>query len=234
MWTEHKLTMTFQTPLCGGAPRFGKIVDDWVRMRAATHARLRNMKENPPGPDGKAPQTLDEVATERQATLDALPEEIEEATQKVWVGFSKDDRGLFVRGGNIRAHLKDCANVVGRILRKESNELAGQVKQFAAKLKDALYVAEDHVYVLNGDGKPYTEATAYREATMHVMTAQGPRTCLKRVDYCEPARLQATLQLLDGTEVNLRHVELCLEYGAIHGFGQDRSLQYGRYTWTLD
>ena len=233
MWTEHKLVMTFQTPLCGGAPRFGKLVDDWVRMRAASASQYRDLQEKPPGPSSQEPQDLDAVAAERTETLDRLSDEIDEATSKVWVGFSKDDRGLFVRGGNIRAHLKDCASVLGRILRKENNELAGQVKQFAAKLKDALYVAEDRVYVLNGNGEPYAEATGYREATMRVMTAQGPRTCLKRVDYCEPAQLQATLQLLGSTEVKLRHVKLCLEYGAIHGFGQDRSLQYGRYTWTL-
>lgn len=235
MWEDHKLRMTFATPLCGSVPRYDKIVDDWVRMRAASAAEYQALRDHPPGPEARAPQSLDKCVEERVATLDKLNEEVEEATQKVWVGFSRDEHGLFVRGANLRAHLKDCATVLGKVLRQEKHDLGGRpVKQFAAKLKDALYIAEERLYVRDAAGVPYGQATGHREATLNVMTAQGPRTCLKRVDYCMPAVIEATVQLLGGTEISLRHVKLCLEYGAVHGFGQDRSLQFGRYEWALD
>lgn len=234
MWSEHKLTMNFTTELCGGRTRYGKIVDDWVRLRAATNAGFRKLQESPPGPDGKPPRSLEEVAVEAHETLDPLTDEIEEATQKRWVGFSRDERGLFVRGGNIRAHFKDAATALARILRQENNPLAAPIKMFAHKVKECVYVKEDRVYVCSSADKVYTEPSGNREATMSVMTAQGPRTCLKRIDFCHPARLCATIQLLEGAEITLGHVKLCFDYGMVQGFGQDRSLGYGRYTWTLE
>lgn len=224
MWTNLELTIKFTVPLCGGVPRNDDIVKQWVVLRKATETAHAKM-------DG--PQTLDQVAAERVATTD--PIDIDDEMSKVWVGFSRNvDGNLFVRGGALRAHLKDAAQVLGRIFKLGNVAGMGTVKLFAVKLKDALYVKEDQIVLLNGDGNPTTEATGFRDATMSVMTAQGPRTCLKRVDYIAPCSMTATLQLLEGSEIKQRHIEKCLEYGAVHGFGQDRSLQYGRYDWTLE
>ncbi len=223
MWTNLDLTMKFTVPLCGGVPRNDDIVKKWVELRKATETEHAKM-------DGA--QTLDQVATERVATTDPL--DVDDEMSKVWVGFSRNAEGnLFVRGGALRAHLKDAAQVLGRVFKLGNVSGMSTLKVFAAKLKDSLYVKEDQIVLLNGDGTTVTEATGFRDATMSVMTAQGPRTCLKRVDFVSPCSMTATLQLLEGGEIKQAHIEKCLEYGAVHGFGQDRSLQYGRYDWTL-
>ncbi len=224
MWTNLNLEMKFSVPVCGGVPRNDDLVKKWVELRKATEAEHAKLKD---------PKTLGQVAAERVATTD--PIDVDDEMSKVWVGFSRNADGhLFVRGGALRAHLKDAAQVLGRIFKKEHPfKGMAQVKVFAAKVKDSLYVKQDQVILLNGDGKPVSEATGFRDATMSVMTAQGPRTCLKRVDYIEPCTMRATLQLLEGSEIRQAHIEKCLEYGAVHGFGQDRSLQYGRYEFAL-
>lgn len=224
MWTNLNLEMRFTVPLCGGVPRNDDLVKKWVELRKATEAEHAKMKD---------PKTLDQVADERVATTDTL--DVDEEMSKVWVGFSRDSDGfLFIRGGALRAHLKDAAQVLGRIFKLGRIEGMDVIKLFAAKLKDSLYIKEDQIRLLNGDGIAMKQATGYRDATMSVMTAQGPRTCLKRVDFVSPCTMKATLQLLYGSEIKQEHIQKCLEYGCVHGFGQDRSLQFGRYEFTLE
>ncbi len=225
MWIEFPLQLRFTTPLCGGVPRDDELVDDWIRARAASDSKLKTMPEA---------QTLDQVTAERQATTDTLDEEIEQGLARIWVGFSRDENGLFLRGANMRAHLKDCASVLARGMKLTIPPLGcTAVKQFKAKLADAIYIKEDRLYVLHKDGEIYQAATQYRDATLSVFTAQGPRQCMKRIDMCFPASLRCTVQLLESSEIDREHIVACLEYGKVHGFGQDRSLQYGRYEYTL-
>lgn len=225
MWIEYPLALTFTTPLCGGVPRHDDVVRPWIEARAASEAKLRAM------PDAKG---LDEVVAEHAETTDKLDDTIEEALAKKWIGFSRDETGLFVRAANVRAHLKDCAQVLARGMKSATPPNGCKaIKQFKAKFVDAVYVREDRLHILNGDGTAYAQASGFRDATMSVMTAQGPRQCIKRIDYCDPASLKCTLQLLESSEVCREHLIACLDYGKVHGFGQDRSLQFGRYEYEL-
>lgn len=254
MWRELDLTMTFTTPLCGGVPRDPEIIDRWVDTRTATEAAHKRMladdkKEAKEAEAieteerrelGLAPvstilsnagcRTLEEIRQDRQDTVDPLEEVSEQ--DKVWVGFSRDETGLFVRGANLRAHLKDCAGVVGPHAKTGKVPDMPTVLNFRAKAVNAIYIKEDRLHILNGTGAVAKEATAFRDATLSVMTAQGPRTCLKRVDYIEPAVIKATILLYPG-EITRDWIEVLLDYGCVHGFGQDRSLQFGRYKYEL-
>lgn len=175
-------------------------------------------------------KTLEEVKRERQDTVDPLTEVSEQ--DKVWVGFSHDETGLFLRGANVRAHLKDCAGVVGPHAKQGKVPDMPKVLNFRSKAVNAIYIKEDRLHILNGTGQVAKEATGFRDATLSVMTAQGPRTCLKRVDYIEPAAIKATILLYPG-EIDRDWIKVLLDYGCVHGFGQDRSLQFGRYKFEL-
>lgn len=175
-------------------------------------------------------KTLEQVRQERQDTIDPLAEVSEQ--DKVWVGFSRDDKGLFVRGANLRAHLKDCAGVVGPHAKAGKVPDMSAVLNFRSKAVNAIYIKEDRLHILNGDGSVATKATGFRDATLSVMTAQGPRTCLKRVDYLDPCTIKATILLYPG-EITRDWLKVLLDYGCVHGFGQDRSLQFGRYVYEL-
>lgn len=222
MWEEIPLTLNFNTDLCGGSPRYDKVVEDWVHRRAASEAALAGLEN---------PKSLEEVVKERKATLDPVSEEDE--MSKVWVGFQRDAKGLFIRGANLRAHLKDCASVLGEKAQKTVGDDKLEIQAFRSKFVNRVYVKENRLHILNSKGQVYKEPTSHRDATMTVMTRMGPRTCLKRVDFCEPARICATILLLRGGPITRKHLKMCLEYGKVHGFGQDRSLQYGQYVWSM-
>ena len=249
LWESHTLVMRFVTPLCGGVPRSDKVLEDWAQLRAETPAAHSKMVESGcGGPDNKPPRSMEEVTKELVETNDTLPEDTDAIMAKSWVGFRKDETGLFVPGGSVRAHLKDGAGVLGRTFgggdeESDDRPWGRPVKQFASKLKNATYIREERVYVRDPQGSivrgvPLEQAplggSGWRDATQSVMTAQGPRTCLKRVDMVFPATLTSTILLLRFSEVNLRHIQTILVYLQEHGFGQDRSLGYGKYVWKLD
>jgi hypothetical protein len=221
--------MTFTVPLCGSVPRDPEIIDRWVDTRTATESQHTKLEANAQEKGGKV-QTLEEVKQERHDTIDPLEEVSEQ--DKVWVGFSRDAKGLFVPGGNVRAHLKDCAGVVGKQAKNGKVPEMPKVLNFRAKAVESVYIKENRLHILNGQGDIAKEATGYRDATLSVMTARGPRTCLKRVDYIEPAVIKATILLYPG-EITRDWIDVLLTYGCVHGFGQDRSLQFGRYTYEL-
>lgn len=222
-WQKLDLVLKFEgefaEPLCGGVPRNDEVVKTWIQTRTATDASHRKALEA-----GEKRKTLAEIETERLATVDPLDPEDE--MSKVWVGFSRDEKGLFIRGANIRAHLKDAATVIGQ-------EIKNELKNFRSKFVDRVYILENRLRI-EKDGVILTAAPEHRDATCQVMTPMGPRTCLKRVDMVPPPCLiRATIQLRPGNNINRDAVVACLEYGKVHGFGQDRSLQFGRYEYTL-
>jgi len=233
LWHGMALKLRFTTPMCGGRPRDDELVERWCELRKPSdpaHARLKSGI----GPDGRRPRSMAEVVEQVAATTDVLPDEDQDSElRKVWVGFSKDDNGLFVPGGNLRAHIKACAETLGPIFKAGHVDGMKAVMNFKSKMTKVCYIQEDRIYLLNGDGQHVQEATGHRDATMQVMTALGPRTCLKRVDFVNPCALAATVMLLQGGEINRDHLVACLEYGKLQGFNQDRSLGFGRYDYEL-
>lgn len=230
-WKNYRMRMTFTTPLCGGVPRNDKLVREWAERRAATPAAYAKLKKEPPGPEetAKQPKNIGAVMDEKSETVDTLPEGTDAQMEKVWVGFSRDKNGLFIRGANVRAHLKDCAGVIGQEMKAEKDPLTN----FRSKVISRLYVKEDRLYPTDKKGQIFKEASGNRDAALTVMTPMGPRTCLKRVDFLEDAVIDLTLQIMIGNIIKEDHIVDCLDYGLVHGFNQDRSLQFGRYNYEL-
>ena len=234
MWNDVKLVMKFTTALCGGLPRDEEFVTRHVERRTATEPQHRKLTEEAEANGRPPPQSMTGVIGERVATVDKVPDDVEEELTKIWVGFASDDTGLFVPGRNVRAHLKDLAGVIAKPMKSGSIPGLKEIKNFRAKFVDSVYVKEDRVYIRDKAGSVITKTSGFRDATLSVMTMQGPRTCLKRVDYVDDCQIVCTVQMLEYSELKLKHLKACLEYGEVHGFGQDRSLQFGRYEATTE
>lgn len=233
IWKELDLVMKFTVPLCGGTPRSDDVVRKWCELRAATPAAHEKLKEHPPGPAPRQPQSLEQVEKEHTETAPGVPDGTEEEMENIWVGFQRDQTGLFVRGGSLRAHLKDSAQVLGPFFKDGKIEDLPAMANFKSKFANVIYVAEDRLRLYDSSGKPYREPTGHRDATLSVITRQGPRTCLKRIDMCFPCTMQATIQFLGGGEITREHIIACFEVGKVRGSWQDRSLQFGRYDYSL-
>jgi len=155
--------------------------------------------------------------------IDQVIEEVVEedvAPQFGGATFKHNDEGLYYEGRCIRGHLKDCATQVKSILKPE-------VKALKAKVANKVYVMTDVIPL------GVKEIAGTEERFIQVMTPAGPRSTIKYIDYLESPKLSFRLNVLDDGIITREILEALLDYGSIHGLGQERSQGWGRYTYTL-
>ena len=166
----------------------------------------------------------DETTTaQEKAAREALLEPTEE---KSWIGFPADEHGLFLWARQIKALFKESATM----LRVTTTKLGSkQIFQHGFEIKSVEKSRPaDRIYL--GTKEP----TAWAEGPIHVTTAQGPRTALKRVDYVERPTITFAIWVLRTEAAEKRHVgeeEIVkmLTFGQENGIGADRSQGHGKF-----
>lgn len=158
----------------------------------------------------------------------ALEKEAREALlapteEKSWNTFPADDKGLFIWSRQLKALFKECASMLRVTVEKRGSK---QILQHGFEVKGP--DRADRVYL--GKSKP----DGFDEGPIHVQTAQGPRTAIKRVDYVEGVVLSFEVWVLSTSGNETRHVgekELrsMLTFGQENGLGADRSQGHGKF-----
>jgi hypothetical protein len=146
--------------------------------------------------------------------------------EKCWNGFPEDaEHGLFIPCRNIKACLKQSAQLLG-IYKKNRGS-----KQILAEGMEVKGDSErgDRVYL----GKK--EADGTDESAIHVMTAQGPRTALRRMDYVTEPTLSFEIWVLKTAPQETRHIgeeQLVdiLAHASENGLGASRSQGEGKFS----
>lgn len=202
IWKRFVVELKFRDRLCGSVPLNPNLVEQWVKARLA--------KRTHPGVEA---DLLIESVTNSAKGAVAVKEEIE---QKVSLGFLSDEKGLYIPGYTLRAHLKDCAAQVQGYIGVKRHEFA-----------NAVYVDAQKLHL----GK--TEADGVFDRNVHAMTPMGPINALKSVFFVERATVRAPVLVLGKSKVSLDTFSTVLEYGSIHGLGGERSMGDGRYDWTV-
>lgn len=205
MWKTGQVVMNFVGRLCGSVPLNKDIVEGWLEARMP--------KEKPE--EGKS---IEEIKKE-------VIESIEEVTEKVTLGFQKDGGVLVVRGGTIKAHLKDCANQI-------KDAITPKIKNFRGKVANKLYV-EEYFVPLSKDGQLVNSEDGQYDQAVHVMTPQGPRNALKTIRFLYKPTLKFQLRLMKDSEITPERIKEIFEYGSIHGYGGERGMGEGRYTFQI-
>ena len=206
MWNKYKVTMRFINRVCGSVPQSKELVPIWLKSRMPK-------KE----PDNS--RSMDEIEKE---VLDS----IEESEEKTTLSFQQNGNGMYVRGGTIKAHLKDCANQI-------KDAIKPKIKAFRSKVANKVYIDEYVVHLLK-DGKPVKESDGAFEQPVHVMTMQGPRNALKVINFIENVEMTFTLGILHDKEITIDRIREVFEYGSIHGYGGERGMGEGRYGFTIE
>lgn len=119
---------------------------------------------------------------------------------------------------------KDCANQIKDVLK---------VKALRSKVANKVYVDDYRVYLMDEDGEIIKEYDGIHEQAVHIFTAQGPRNALKKIRFVERPLLSFTLKLMQDKEVTAKVIEHIFEYGSVHGYGGERGMGEGRYSWTM-
>ena len=158
----------------------------------------------PPAPVS-IPELASQVADEVEAT---------EEVERGYATFKRDGKGLYYEARCVRAHIKDCANALQGLL---------EVRALKSKVAQRVYVEPEKLYL------DKTEPDGSETRIVHAMTMKGPRSSLKTIDYVNDARLALTLKVLDDGVITKDILEAIFEYGSVHGIGQERSQDWGRY-----
>lgn len=198
MWKRYGVTLEFEGRFAASIPRTKEEIAKMLEHR---------MPEKMP--EGAVPveELAEQVAEEVGADEESLPG---------WATFKHNDAGLYYEGRCLRGHLKDCAQQVSGMVKKD-------LAAFKAKFANKVYVVEDVIPL----GVAEIAGTELR--FVHAMTAQGPRNSLKYIDYVEKPTITFTLKVLDDGVITEDHLRMVFDYGCLHGVGQERSTGWGRY-----
>ena len=191
MWKNIEVKMVFLEKLCGSVPQNKEIVKRWLSVRKA--------------PEGAEEEVL---------------ETVEDNQEKVTLSFQKDEKGIFLRGGTVKAHLKDCSNQIKDVL---------GIKNLRSKIANKVFVQESRIYLKRNDSEYVFEVDGEFDQPIHVITGLGPRSALKTIRFLTKPNIEFTLKILEDKEVDIKIIEKIFEYGSIHGFGGERGMGEGRY-----
>lgn len=165
---------------------------------------------------GYVDEKSDEIV---KANLDLV---VNEVAEKTWIGFAQDSLGIFLECRNMKAMLKQSASVLGI-----TNQKRGSKQIFAEGMEVKAMDGGDRIRL----GK---EPSGTHENPIHVMTAQGPRTALRRMDYVSSPVLEFQIWVLGTAPQEKRHIgaeELAsiLMHAQENGLGASRSQGEGKF-----
>jgi hypothetical protein len=149
---------------------------------------------------------------------------VDTIVEKSWNGFVGDKDGLYLPAFQIKAMFKEVSSLLRITTEKRGSKQIIQHGTFLVKATDG----GDRVHF----GK--TEPDGSDEGPVHVMTPQGPRTAIKRVDYVQGVSLAFDLWVYATHPSETRHVgetEIVqmLTLAQENGLGADRSQGKGTF-----
>jgi len=211
LWKYFDVELEFRNRIVGGVPKSPDTMKSWLKTRT-----------------GLEGDNLAAIVTRTATEMgrDTLTDDEEtQLLEAAWQGFKQTPEGPYVESRQVKAMLKEAANVVKKIL---------NVANMKARVAERVFVYPDIIQM------GVAEVSGTDERPIHVMTARGPRTSLKRFDYVDRPRLLFSLKVLDEVLVTLdkkrltpaTYLPVLLEYGGENGMGADRSQGNGQFDVT--
>ena len=212
LYDRYQIVLHIRERLCGGIPKNPDLLESFVKAKTGYD-------------DAKTKEQVGELKDAIAPTdPDAAVNEVVDAS---WNGFASDEKGLYIHARNVKAMFKECASLLRITVDKRGSK---QILQHGFEVKGADHPARVYLGRTNPDGQ--------EEGPIHVQTAQGPRTAIKRVDYVEDVMLSFevwTLKKQNNSDAEKkRHIgeddlKKMLALGQENGLGADRSQGSGKF-----
>lgn len=207
LYDLYEIAIVVRNRLDGGVPKDPKLIEAWVKAKTGHD-------------DEKTQEQIAEHLPDIEAAGD-------EAAAGMWCGFKRhgegDDARPYVEPRQVKAMLRECATVLGIIKKKRGSR---QIIQHGFEVKGLKEESRIYIEVHN----PGTH-----EGAIHVMTAQGPRSAIKRNDYVgEDSRLGFRVWVLKTATQETRHIgekdlKEMFALAQENGLGANRSQGSGKF-----
>jgi CRISPR/Cas system CSM-associated protein Csm4 (group 5 of RAMP superfamily) len=196
LWQTYHVKLKLRDRLIGGYPKNPEA--------EAAMLRARGLEDLIPKPQDPATMSEEQAETAKTAAI-----------ERSSTGFKSNGAGIYLESRQIKAMLKESANVL------KNNRLL-DIKQLKSKLAERVFVYPDHIRL--GAGPDGTD-----QRVVHVMTAQGPRSSIKFFDYLNEPEIEFHLKVLKDNVVTESVLRTILEYAQENGLGADRSQGFGQF-----
>lgn len=222
-FTTYHVELQVLDKLVGGVPSSPSVIKGWLKTRMDLGDRdLQELVD----------KTLAERFADRQPSADELAEELLKSDAAPSVNGFKRIPGsgeLAYEARCLKAGVKEWANSAypGTDWPGKTDVSKGFRKGLMSTLVERVFV--EGVYL----GLGVTEPTGVEERIKHVMTPQGPRSSINRVEYVEQPLITARIRVRDGFLPDAAWGRIW-QAGEEIGIGADRGRSDGRFelvTW---
>ncbi len=215
-YTRYRATLRFKHLIVGGIPSDKSVIEGWVRSRMDLG-------------DAAISELVDRTVEERGVLT---PDEAIEAVMQSELapsvnGFKRDDNGqLCIEGRIVKAALKEWMNSA-----YPGTKFPGKTKIEGLRKGLMKYAAEavrvDDLLI----GLGVKEPTTIEERIKHVMTPQGPRSSINRVEVVEQPEVTFTISVRDDFIPEDAWARIW-SVGEAIGLGSDRGRSDGQFELT--
>lgn len=225
-----RVQIRIRDKICGGQPKNKELLLDWIKANTGHEDTIT-------------------VAQTEEAKATILHEE----SEKSWNGFPEDEKGLFIWARQVKAMFRESATMLRVTTEKRGSKQIFQ-HGFEIKALPGSQTSKTPVKDMGEDARDSGEHVAVGEGhipsdrlylsrmkpdgmdegPIHVQTAQGPRSAIKRVDYCQYVLIEFEIWVLATHPSETRHVgemdirEMML-FAQENGLGADRSQGMGKF-----
>lgn len=210
-WSHRYHTTIHVQTIAGGTPTDEKVAEAWLRTKIADNR------------DDLIRELVADTMVERGITADEATKLVD--SLKHLNGFKRDARGLYIEGRQLKAMLKEAANVAansGKITSKNWGrpDNKNYEKGIKAWFPEHVFILEDRCHL------GVTEPTGIMQRFVH--TSRG--TGIQYEEYVEDADISFTT-VTDHQFTDEQWAMIWLT-GEQQGIGASRSQGYGRFTVT--
>jgi hypothetical protein len=172
-------------------------------------------------PDDIIRDQVVEAMAEHGLTVDEAIEKL--SGEKGHIGFRRDETGLYIGGFQLKAGLREAANIAvasGR-LKKGGWGLHSANRGILSWLAEHIFIVEDRLYL------GVSEPTGTNQSFIAKVTPKGPISAIQYTDYVEDAKVDFTVE----TDWEFSEEEWATIWttGEREGIGAARKMGYGRY-----
>ena len=183
--TTYRATLRFRHLIVGGIPSDRSVIEGWIRSRMDLG-------------DAAISELVEQTAEQRGALTpdEAIAAVMASDLAPSVNGFKRNTAGeLCIEGRIVKAALKEWANSAYPGTDWPGKKTVDAVKGLRKGLMR--YLAEAVVVNENLIGLGVTEPTCIEERIKHVMTPQGPRSSINRVEVVEQPTITFTVRVRD-------------------------------------
>lgn len=251
LWTRYSIVLEFKNRIVGGIPNDPNLIAGWIgaNMPALKEEEKQKLVE---ATAAELPKMTEEKAEGMWTTfkkdknglylegrcIKAMFKESANVLRELLISHESKGRDAEAAAAEAADEAEEADEKDDKKKGKKDSRAVAKAKSrftgLKAKVAERLFVEEDKVHIMKGEPKPLgeyvTKPDGNEEKPIHIMTALGPRTALKRFDYIEaPARIKFSVRHLNDKIIDLELLKVFFDYSSWNGLGADRSQGNGLF-----